>query len=169
MILGLHHACISTLDLERLKEFYCDLFGLEEVMRFGWQQGNALTDSIVGLTDSEAEFVYLRAGNAHLELFQYAHPSPKPRDPEWRVSDLGISHICFEVADIHTEFARLSAAGMRFQNPAPIDAMGMLQVAYGFDPDGNIVELIEFPNRDDGPESSSLSGAPLLAFRESSS
>lgn len=166
MIIGIHHACISTPDLDRLKAFYCDLFGLEEVTRFGWEQGNDLTDSIVGLDSSEAEFVYLRSGNAFIELFQYTHPTPRPREPDWRVNDYGISHICFEVTDIYGEYARLGAAGMRFQNDAPIDAMGMLHVAYGFDPDGNIVELIQFPDREKRSESSSLTGAPLLTVTE---
>ncbi|AXL92228.1 hypothetical protein C4J65_31050 [Streptomyces sp. CB09001] len=167
MIIGIHHAAISTPDLERLKSFYCDLFGLEEVMRYGWQQGDDLCDSIVGLSGSEATFVYLRGGNAHIELFQYTHPAPKPRDPEWRVSDHGFTHICFEVTDIHAEFERLAGAGMRFQNDGPIDALGMLHVAYGFDPDGNIVELIEFPDREKGSESASLTGAPLLTEKRS--
>lgn len=162
MILGIHHACISTPNLERLRDFYCDNFGLEEVMRYGWEQGGDLYDSIVGLKGSEANFVYLRSGNTHLELFEYRHPTPKPRDPDWRVCDYGFTHICFEVADIDAEFARLSKAGMRFQNDAPIDALGLLQVVYGFDPDGNIVELLQFPDRDQGAESASLTGAPLL-------
>lgn len=160
MILGLHHAAISTSNLERLRTFYCELFGLEEVTRFSWQAGNDLCDSIVGLPGSEAEFVYLRSGNACIELFQFTHPTPKPRDPDWRVCDYGITHICFEVTDIHAEYDRLASAGMRFQHGSPVDAMGMLHAVYGFDPDGNIVELIEFPDK--GIESSSITGARLL-------
>jgi glyoxylase I family protein len=162
MILGLHHTAISTLNLETLKTFYCDLFGLEEVMRFSWDQGDRLCDSIVGLEDSATTFVFLRAGNTYLEIFQYSHPAPRPKPSDWRVSDRGITHICFEVADIHAEYERLSQAGMRFQNDAPIDAMGMLNAVYGFDPDGNIVELIEFPDRQELSGSNSLTGAPLL-------
>ncbi|GAA3543374.1 VOC family protein [Amycolatopsis ultiminotia] len=163
MIIGIHHAAISTPDLERLRAFYCDLFGLEEVMRYSWQQGDQLCDRVVGLTDSEATFVYLRGGNAHLELFQYVHPVPRKRNPDWQVADHGITHICFEVDDIHAEFDRLVAAGMNFQVDAPIDARGMLHVAYGSDPDGNIVELVEFPDRAQGSGSASLTGAPLLS------
>lgn len=165
MILGLHHTAISTPDLERLRSFYCDLFGLEEVTRFAWKQGDDLCDSIVGLSGSEAEFVYLRGGNAYIELFQYTHPEPRPRDPEWRVADHGITHVCFEVTDIHGEYDRLAAAGMRFRSDAPIDAMGMLHAVYGLDPDGNIVELIQFPDRDKGSASASIVGAPLLGGR----
>lgn len=164
MIIGIHHTAISTPDLERLKTFYCDLFGLEEVLRFGWKQGDALCDSIVGLTDSAADFVFLRSGNAHLELFQYTSPEPKPRDPGRRVNDHGITHVCFEVADIYAEYDRLAGAGMRFQNDAPIDALGMLHCVYGLDPDGNIVELIQFPDREKGSESASLAGARLLSL-----
>jgi catechol 2,3-dioxygenase-like lactoylglutathione lyase family enzyme len=160
MILGIHHSCISTGNLERLRTFYCDLFGMKEVMRFGWQQGNEMCDSIVGLKDSETEFVYLRAGNSLIELFEYTSPEPKPRDPEWRVCDHGITHICFEVVDIQAEFDRLTALGMKFRSPAPIDADGMLKVIYGLDPDGNIVELLEFPDRDDKDNTASLTGAP---------
>jgi catechol 2,3-dioxygenase-like lactoylglutathione lyase family enzyme len=162
MIIGIHHTAISTHDLERLRTFYCDLFGLEEVMRFGWEQGNELCDTIVGLPSSAAKFVYLRSGNAHLELFEYTHPTPKPRDPEWRICDHGFTHVCFEVDDIHSEFERLSGAGMRFQHDAPMDALGMLQLAYGFDPDGNIIELVQFPDRTKGGETASLANAPLL-------
>ncbi|MDQ0773637.1 glyoxylase I family protein [Streptomyces aurantiacus] len=167
MIVGIHHAAISTPDLERLKAFYCDLFGLEEVMRFGWEQGDELCDRIVGLDGSAAKFVYLRGANAHLELFEYAHPTPKPQHADWRVCDHGFTHICFEVTDIHAEFERLTAAGMRFQNDAPIDALGMLHVAYGYDPDGNIVELVQFPEQEQEQEqgtkgdSASLTSTPL--------
>lgn len=165
MILGFHHTAISTPDLERSRAFYCDLFGMEEVMRFSWKQGTDLADSIVGLSGSEAEFVYLRAGNACLELFQFTHPTPKRRDPGWQVNDYGITHICFEVTDIFAEYGRLSRAGMRFQGDAPIDALGMLHAVYGFDPDGNVVELVEFPDRAKGSESASIVGAPLLHGR----
>lgn len=161
MIVGIHHAAISTPNLERLKTFYCDLFGMNEVMRYGWKQGDDLCDRIVGLTGSEATFVYLRGENACIELFEYVHPTPMSRDPEWRVSDHGITHICFEVTEIYAEFTRLAAAGMRFQNDAPIDALGMLHVAYGYDPDGNIVELVEFPDREKGRESASLAGCAI--------
>ena len=54
---------------------------------------------------------------------------------------------------------------MQFVHDAPIDALGMLKLIYGLDPDGNIVELIEFPDREKTTESSSLAGARLLGDR----
>jgi catechol 2,3-dioxygenase-like lactoylglutathione lyase family enzyme len=162
MIMGIHHTAISTPDLERLKSFYCDLFGLEEVMRFGWEQGDQLCDSMSDSTDRQRSSCSCGVGTRIWRSSSTTHPTPQPRDPQWRVNDYGITHVCFEVADIHAEFDRLAKAGMRFQNEAPIDAMGMLHAVYGFDPDGNIVELIEFPDREKQSESTSLTGAPLL-------
>jgi glyoxylase I family protein len=163
MIIGVHHTAISTPDLERLKTFYCELFGLEEVLRSSWEQGNDRIDSVVGLTGSAARCVFLRGGNTFLELFEYTHPTPKQRDPQWRVCDHGLTHVCFEVTDIYGEFERLVSAGMRFQSdPPPADEHLPLYAAYGFDPDGNIVELIQFPDREKGSETASLSGARLL-------
>ena len=142
MLIGIHHTAISTPDLKRLKQFYCDLFGFEEIFGFEWRQGSEISDRIVGLKDSSAEFVFLRNANTHLELFEYRSPTPRPRDPAWRVCDHGLTHICFEVSDIHSEYSRLKNMGMRFQ-AAPCAAAGLMAV-YGRDPDGNIVELIEF-------------------------
>ena len=66
----------------------------------------------------------------------------KAGDPNRPVCDQGITHICLQVTDIDAEYARLSAAGMRF-HCAPQTAPGLCRATYGRDPDGNIVELIE--------------------------
>ena len=45
------------------------------------------------------------------------------------------------------EYQRLRDAGMRFHSP-PLDA-GPTRCCYGRDPDGNVVELLEFTRPDD--------------------
>jgi catechol 2,3-dioxygenase-like lactoylglutathione lyase family enzyme len=84
----------------------------------------------------------LRAGNAFIELFQYASPAPKSGDPKRPVCDHGITHVCLDVRDVDAEYARLSAAGMEFHCP-PRDIGGGLKTTYGRDPDGNVIELQE--------------------------
>ena len=141
MILGIHHTAISTSDIERSLQFYRDLLGFKEVFSSKWDIGTEVTDKIVGLKDSSARVVMLRAGNACVELFQYVTPEPKPSDMNRPVCDHGITHLCLQVADIDAEYARLKAAGMRFHCP-PQD-IGGLRATYGRDPDGNVVELLE--------------------------
>ena len=141
MILGIHHTAISTSDIERSLQFYRDLLGFKEVFSSKWDIGTEVTDKIVGLKDSSARVVMLRAGNACVELFQYATPEPKPGNMNRPVCDHGITHLCLQVADIDAEYTRLKAAGMRFHCP-PQD-VGGLRATYGRDPDGNVVELLE--------------------------
>lgn len=142
MIKGIHHTAISTGDIDRSLRFYKDLLGFEEVFNFAWQAGNTLIDSITGLQDSAAHVVMLRAGNACVELFQYAAPEPQTGDPRRPVCDHGITHLCLEVSDVEHEYERLKAAGMHFHCP-PQRAGSGLRATYGRDPDGNVVELLE--------------------------
>jgi catechol 2,3-dioxygenase-like lactoylglutathione lyase family enzyme len=147
MIRGIHHTAISTGDMQRSLRFYKDLLGFEEVFAFDWEAGNTVVDNITDLHDSAAQVVMLRAGNACIELFQYAAPSPKLGDPQRPVCDHGITHVCLEVSDIDEEYERLTAAGMRFHCP-PQNAGKGLRATYGRDPDGNVVEILEVLDAD---------------------
>jgi catechol 2,3-dioxygenase-like lactoylglutathione lyase family enzyme len=142
MIRGIHHTAISTPNLDRALAFYRDRLGFHVVFEFAWPAGTEVADRITGLRDSAARAVMLRAGNAHVELFEYASPPPRPCDPGRPVADHGITHLCLDVRDLDAEYARLSAAGMTFHCP-PQDIGPGLRTTYGRDPDGNVIELQE--------------------------
>ena len=142
MIRGIHHTAISTGDLDRAVRFYKDLLGFEEIFSSAWEVGAVVADNITGLKDSSARLVMLKAGNACIELFQYASPRPKPGEPRRPVCDHGITHICLDVTDIAAEYERLKAAGMPFHCP-PQEFEEGIRATYGRDPDGNVVELLE--------------------------
>lgn len=144
MINGLHHIALSTPDIDRMTAFYTDVLGFEPVdWRGGWEAGNPAIDEIVGLKDSSARQAMLRAGNLFLELFQYATPAPRPGDPNRPVCDHGYTHFCLDVTDIDAEYARLSAAGMRFHRAPVADPAQGIAATYGRDPDGNVIEIQE--------------------------
>ena len=52
---GLHHAAISTPNIERLMKWYKKNFGFEEVSRSEWPIGSKTIDQVVGLKDSSAK------------------------------------------------------------------------------------------------------------------
>lgn len=141
MIAGIHHASLTTGDLDRALCFYRDLLGLEPVFEFGWEAGTEMAEiaaGITGIPGSTARAVVLRAGNAFFEIFEYAGPVSE-RDVPRALSDQGFAHVCFDVVDANAAHERLSTAGVKFIAP-PTD-VGPMRIAYCRDPDGNHVEL----------------------------
>ncbi|MCC5794502.1 MAG: VOC family protein [Chromatiales bacterium] len=142
MLIGFHHAAICTQDLERCLDFYTGVIGCEIVHRFGWEAVSAEADAITGLSGSAARAVMLRLGDSFLEVFSFSAPAADAPAGDRPVNAPGITHICLQVQDIHAEYERLSAAGMRFHCPPQAQDSGF--VTYGRDPDGNVIELLEF-------------------------
>ncbi len=141
MIRGIHHTAVSTPDMERALAFYRDLLGLVVVSDFTWPSGFSTADAITGLEDSSARVVMLRAGNAMIELFEFASPEPRPAEAGRPVCDHGITHICLDVVDVESEYRRLKDAGVVFH--CEPQNLGMTIATYGRDPDGNVFELLE--------------------------
>jgi catechol 2,3-dioxygenase-like lactoylglutathione lyase family enzyme len=147
MIRGIHHTAISTGDLERSVAFYRDLLGFEVVLDHEWPEGVPNLNATHGLPETAARVLLLKRGNSMIELFQYQTPTPRPADPSRRLCDHGIIHFCLDVVDIDAEYERLKAAGMHF-HCAPVQN-GDAKMTYGRDPDGNVIELLEFLKADD--------------------
>ncbi len=143
MLVGIHHTAISTPDLDRLVGFYRDLFGFEVEFDFPWDEGNEAFRRTHALDETAGRVLMLAHGTSRLEVFEYRKPVPRPDLPERANADLGIGHFCFEVKDLEKEVERLAAAGMRFQSP-PVEQTPEIVNCYGRDPDGNLIELIEF-------------------------
>ena len=114
MIIGMHHAAIAVVDLQRMLGFYRDLAGFRIVHEGAWEPGNARIDALTDLKGSSARFVVLHGGNCYLELFQYTTPTPRPNDLKRPVSDAGITHVCLVSDDIEADYRRMSEAGVRF-------------------------------------------------------
>jgi catechol 2,3-dioxygenase-like lactoylglutathione lyase family enzyme len=160
MINGIHHVAVSTANIDRLLDFYVGVMGFDLVSRGAWESSE-LNDSIIGLKGSSAKQAMLRAGNAFLEIFEYSKPEARPENP-LRPNDRGYTHFAIDVSDIDTEFKRLSAAGMRFNREPPVLHGGRMRAIYGYDPDGNIIELQEVLSPETGYQLDSL---PLLKSR----
>jgi glyoxylase I family protein len=142
MIKGFHHAAISTPDLDRCIAFYTGIIGGAVAWEFGWDQGTAEADAVTGLQNSACKAAMLKIGESFLEVFEFSSPHQDGRDTLRAVNLHGITHICLEVTDIDGEYRRLKEAGMDFHcTPMAQDGSSMV---YGRDPDGNVVELIEF-------------------------
>lgn len=143
MIRGIHHVSISTRDMDRIVAFYGDLLGCPQILDTTIS-GNADFDKVVGLPESTARVVFLQAGNAFIEFWEYASPVGKRPVADRPVNDAGVTHLCFDVEDARAVHAQLSAQGVPFVSE-PQD-LGSVVTCYARDPDGNILEIRQGKN-----------------------
>ena len=139
MIRGIHHVGIHVHDMDRMIRFYQEALGFELVGEpFAWEN-EPLLDVIVDLPNSAARGAMLRSGTVYFEIFQYSNPSPDVTAP-LRASDKGYTHMCIDTSDIAADLPGLKAAGMTFNERDIVD-MGHVKTLYGYDPEGNLIEI----------------------------
>ena len=144
MIRSLHHTGLTVADLDRSLAFYCGALGLEVVMRQE-QEGGYLA-AITGYAGAHVRMAHLVApdGGHRLELFQYLRPAGRAVAPEPR--DVGVTHVCLVVEDVHEAYARVrDAGGSPVSEPVRVDAGANAGAwaLYVRDPDGITIELFE--------------------------
>ncbi len=143
MVSAIHHTGLTVSDLDRALAFYRDALGLEVVME--QEKAGGYLAEITGYPEARVRMAHLAtASGARIELFEYLEP--RGRDEPLEPRDVGITHVCLVVADIHDAYANLVAAGAEpFTEPIPIDT-GANAGAYGLyvrDPDGIVLELFQ--------------------------
>jgi catechol 2,3-dioxygenase-like lactoylglutathione lyase family enzyme len=139
------HVSITTPDIDRAVDFYERLTGAT-ARRSGRLGPNSKIDQVTGLVGAEVTGAWLSVGNVQLEFWQYHNPPAANLDEGRSISDPGYSHFAFEVDDLAGERARAEQLGMTFQGE-PITRAG-ISATYGRDPDGIVVEFIQFSGAD---------------------
>jgi len=135
------HVSITTPDIDRAVGFYERLTGAT-ARRSGRLGPNPKIDQVTGLIGAEVSGAWISVGNVQLEFWQYHEPAAVGVDEGRSISDPGYSHFAFEVEDLVGERARAEQLGMVFQGE-PI-TRGGISATYGRDPDGIVVEFIQF-------------------------
>lgn len=144
---GVHHIGISTPDIARLSAFYQRCFGFEIAYESAWDEGVPAIDRMMGLERCAARVMMLRADTLFIELFEFSKPRQPGGELRRSPAERGYTHFCIQLRDIDAEYERLRGLGMTFHAPPALMAPG-LKAAYGRDPDGNIIELLEISDPD---------------------
>lgn len=139
MILGLHHAAIAVKNIDDALAFYCDLLGFEVVMNADLPSGIDVMAQALGLSDSQFKVRMIKKGNSCIELFEFAQS--EAGDADRPANKLGITHIALVSDHIADDYQMLSANGVTFN--AALFGAEPGRFAYGRDPFGNIIELLE--------------------------
>ena len=150
MILGVHHPALAVSDMQKALDFYCGVVGFEPVMEADIPSGVEVLNTAMGVSDGGYKVRMLRKGNSCIELFEFANTTPGTSDRP--VDRQGITHFALASDDFQQDYDHLAANGVKF-NAQPFGA-SPLRFAYGRDPFGNVIELLE--HAPEGPTSLSF-------------
>ncbi|MEO2032805.1 MAG: DUF1805 domain-containing protein [Planctomycetaceae bacterium] len=122
----LDHVTIIVEDLERSREFYTGVLGMQVVDR----------------PDFSFDGLWLQAGGTQVHLMIDHQECADPGYPNITPETLPgrVHHFAFEVHDAHEATDRLKEHGVRIQGGPVARPDGCIQVWF-FDPDGHIVEV----------------------------
>ena len=118
MITGLVGITLWTDDLERLFHFYRDTLRLNPHSK-------------------HEDFIAFELGNIRFNIGLHNQVSGESKDPFRIMAHLGVD-------DIHAEHQRLLEAGTKFIRPPELEHWGGW-VATFKDPDGNLLQMLQFP------------------------
>ena len=139
MILGVHHPALAVPDMDKALEFYCGVLGFEQCMEADIPSGIAPMNDAFGIANAGCKVRMVKKGNSCIELFEFA--DSEAGDPKRPVNREGITHFALCSDDMDADYAKLEAAGVVFNTP--LFGASPSRFAYGRDPFGNVIELLE--------------------------
>lgn len=152
MIRGFWHVSFTVSNIDASVKWYTEVLGLEFVR--SQVQHNEYTSKLVAFPDAHLKVAQLRVpgqtipiSRHHIELVEYIHP--RGEDISLDTNRTGVGHWAFIVDDIHAEFKRLKALGVKFKAEEPIAIEAGVNkggyTIYFTDLDGITLELLQPP------------------------
>lgn len=158
---AIFHVNLNCSDLDRSTRFY-EAIGFRTIIDFDDVDDAPRSFADIGLSpilnvpkDCEARARFLILGEdlraTRLDLIQWIRPATTGRLPV-DLTAVGVPRMCLRVRDADEMHARLSALGYKsFSPPRAIDMGGTRQKVFCCpDPDGFVVEFMEFLRGDAG-------------------
>lgn len=139
-----HRILVVVSNMGRSLRFYRDQLGLK-VARDAVREGPSY-DAITGIKNVRVRVVFVApAGGGHMiELVEYLRPRSRKRS--WKMSDVGATRICFEVASVARSLNTLKKRGAKkIRGPILLerDGLKIAKLLHMNDPDGVEVEMIQ--------------------------
>jgi catechol 2,3-dioxygenase-like lactoylglutathione lyase family enzyme len=140
---------ITVSDLDRAVAFYSDVIGFREE-KVVEVDGDAY-EKVFGVFGMRLRIARMRLGDEHIELMQFLAPSGRPIPVDSRSNDLWFQHIAIITTDMDRAYrilrehkvAHASSGPQRLPDWNP--NAGGIKAFYFRDPDGNHLEILQFP------------------------
>jgi len=134
---------LNVRDLPRMRAFYETVLGLEFVNEIKVPAAKARQAAL-----SNQGYVVVRlqaSGGERLKLLAPQVPAGAAPQPPFILDQPGSSYITFIIDDIRAACSRVSANGIQFMTgPEPIEVRPGTWLAFFRDPEGHIVELVQY-------------------------
>ena len=137
---AIRHTGIVVHDLEKAIHFYRDILGLK-VQREMMETGEYI-DNLFSLEGVRVKTVKMSASDGNLVELLYCE-SHSRNFINRGICDLGYSHIAFTVESLDFEYDRLKEEGVKFNCAPQVSPNSKVKVAFCYDCEGNLIELVE--------------------------
>jgi catechol 2,3-dioxygenase-like lactoylglutathione lyase family enzyme len=140
---------ITVRDMDAARDFYTRVLPFEVVAED--EISGTEFERLFGVFGLRAEVLRLRLGEEFIELIDFIAPEGRPIPMDSRSNDEWFQHIAIIVSDMDAAYAHLREHDVTHASPAPQrlpdwnENAGGIEAFYFRDPDGNHLELLEFP------------------------
>jgi predicted enzyme related to lactoylglutathione lyase len=134
------HVALASHDIDRLVEFYSNVFGIEPYRRVNKATGPRV-DEVTGLKDARMRAAWFNVANMVFEIWEFVNPVTPDTSAARPFEKVGYNKFAFEVSDLTREITRLKARDVKFATEPLATPIGV--EAYAADPDGNRFSLVQ--------------------------
>ena len=134
------HVALASHDIDRLVEFYSNVFGIEPYRRVNKATGPRV-DEVTGIKDARMRAAWFNVANMVFEIWEFVNPVTPDTSAARPFEKVGYNKFAFEVSDLTKEFTRLKARDVKFASEPLATPIGV--EAYAADPDGNRFSLVQ--------------------------
>lgn len=143
---GIFHVNVNCSNLERSLAFY-KMLGFRVVLDMPGA-GGAKLDKGLGLVDGRGHGALMVLGDdqraTRLDLIEWLNPKTEGK-PYPHLAHMGICRIALRTPNVPKVYEELKAQGVEFFSEPQVFGGGVAFVCFK-DPDGTIIELINFPD-----------------------
>jgi catechol 2,3-dioxygenase-like lactoylglutathione lyase family enzyme len=149
LVAGVGSITMTVSDLDRSIAFYTQVLGFE-LQGTEERQGDTWS-RLLGVEHARTRLAMLRLGEERIQLLDFLEPEGRGIPADARSNDGWFQHIAIAVADMDRAYQRLSSRGVTAASISPQTLpewnanAGGIAAFYFKDPDGHILEVIDFP------------------------
>jgi catechol 2,3-dioxygenase-like lactoylglutathione lyase family enzyme len=140
---------ITVSNVAKATDFYTGVLGFTRVADY--EVAGSDYEHLYGVFGLRVRIARLSLGEETIELMQFLVPRGRPIPVDSHSNDRWFQHVAIIVRDMDLAYARLREFGVAYASPAPQTLpdwnpnAGGIKAFYFQDPDGNNLEILQFP------------------------